>query len=93
MPNSVQAGKSVASLQQRWARYSANDSFSHRSSHHRIDTRSPNHMWAISWAIKPARLARSAWVARPRNSNWSRMVTQPGFSIAPALKSGTNAWW
>ena len=29
----------------------ANDSLSHRSSHHRMVTRSPNHMWAISWRI------------------------------------------
>ncbi len=73
--------------------YSANDSFSQRSSHQRIVTRSPNHMWAISCATTPARVARSAAVARDRKMNWSRRVTQPGFSIAPALKSGTNAWW
>src|SRR2546428_741593 len=29
----------------------ANDSLSHRSSHHFIVTRSPNHWWASSWAI------------------------------------------
>ncbi len=34
---------------------SANDSFSHRSSHHFMVTRSPNHMWAISWRIVFAR--------------------------------------
>ena len=26
-------------------------SFSHRSSHHFMVTRSPNHWWAISWAM------------------------------------------
>ena len=66
MPNSVHSGYCVPSLQQRWAAYSANDSFSQRSSHQRMVTRSPNHMWAISWATVPAREARSARVARPR---------------------------
>ena len=93
-PNSVHSGYWVASLQHRCAMYSANDSFSHRSSHQRMVTRSPNHMCAISWATRPgpARRARRRWPA-PRKMNWSRSVTQPGFSIAPALKSGTKAWW
>ena len=43
----------------RWPRYSANDSLSHRSSHQRIVTRSPNHMCAISCAIVIARSSRS----------------------------------
>ena len=72
---------------------SANDSLSHRSSLLRIVTRSPNHMWAISCAMVEARTQRSPRVAAQRNTNWSRSVTQPGFSMAPALKSGTKAWW
>ena len=93
MPNSVHSGYPVASLQHRWPRYSAKDSFSQRSSHQRMVTRSPNHMWAISCATTPARRARSARVARLRKRKLSRRVTQPGFSIPPALKSGANTWW
>src|SRR5256885_16023449 len=70
----------------------ANDSFSHRSSHQRMVTRSPNHMWAISCAMTIARVVRCASVTADRNTNSSRNVTQPGFSIAPALNSGTNTW-
>ncbi|SHW23211.1 Uncharacterised protein [Mycobacteroides abscessus subsp. abscessus] len=33
----------------------ANDSLSHRSSHQRMVTRSPNHMWAISCSTVSAR--------------------------------------
>ena len=33
----------------------ANDSLSHRSSHQRMVTRSPNHMCAISWSTVSAR--------------------------------------
>ena len=73
--------------------YSANDSLSHRSSHQRMVTRSPNHMCAISWAMVLLRASTwSASVAAPRKRHSSRKVTQPGFSIAPALNSGTNAW-
>ena len=50
-------------------------------------------MCAISCAIVMPRSSRSASVTRERNTYWSRRVTQPGFSIAPALNSGTNAWW
>ena len=32
----------------------AKDSFSQTSSHHSIVTRSPNHWWAISWALYDA---------------------------------------
>ena len=73
--------------------YSANDSLSHRSSHHFIVTRSPNHMCDISWLTVLARLSSSSRVAAPRKRYWSRKVTQPGFSIAPALNSGTKTWW
>ena len=49
MPKSTQASaNSVAPVSTRCARYSANDSLSHRSSHHFMVTKSPNHMWAIS---------------------------------------------
>src|SRR5215475_3772823 len=82
----------VPSALDRAALNSANDSLSHRSSHHRMVTRSPNHMCAISWAITSARNARSESVTAERNTNSSRNVTRPAFSIAPALNSGTNAW-
>ena len=72
--------------------YSAKDSFSQRSSHQRMVTRSPNHMWAISWAMIVARGSRSVSVTAERKTYSSRKVTRPGFSIAPALNSGTNAW-
>jgi hypothetical protein len=71
---------------------SANDSLSHRSSHHRMVTRSPNHMWLISCAITIARCRRLSSVVRDRKTNISANVTAPGFSIAPALNSGTNSW-
>ena len=71
--------------------YSANDSFSHMSFHHFMVTRSPNHMCAISCTMIRARVLRSASVAWLRKTRWSANVTQPGFSIAPRLKSGTNA--
>ena len=73
--------------------YSANDSLSHRSSHHTGVTRSPNHMWAISWINVVARLT---WWVRTTllwNTSGSRKVTQPALSMAPALNSGTKAWW
>ena len=71
------------------SRNSANGSFSHRWSH---SSGSPGRrtMCGISWAIVVARFTRSPAVAAARKTYWSRRVTQPGFSIAPALKSGTN---
>ena len=42
----------------------ANDSFSHRSSHQRIVTRSPNHMCAISCRIVSPRASREKSVTR-----------------------------
>ena len=94
MPNDVQASwNSVACTSVVVAMYSAKDSLSHRSSHHRMVTRSPNHMCASSCSMVRARIRRASSVAVPRNSRSSRIVTQPGFSIAPALNSGTNTWW
>ena len=49
-------------------------------------------MWAISCATTIARVRRSACVARDRKTKSSVKVTIPGFSIAPALKSGTKTW-
>ena len=46
--------------------HSANDSFSHRSSHQRMVTRSPNHMWAISCRIVLARCSYSKSVTWDR---------------------------
>ena len=84
---------SVTSAVTRAPMYSAKDSLSHRSSHHAGVTRSPNHMCAISCTIV---LARTTWWVRTTRL-WkiigSRNVTQPALSIAPALNSGTNAWW
>src|SRR6478736_3467035 len=72
--------------------YSANDSFSHRSSHQRIVTRSPNHMCASSCRIVTARRSTVASGTLDRNTYDSRNVTAPAFSIAPALNSGTKSW-
>ena len=69
---------------------SANDSFSQRSSHQRIVTRSPNHMCAISCATTVARSRRRSSVTFDRNRKSSVNVTMPAFSIAPALKPGTK---
>ncbi len=44
----------------------ANDSFSHRSSHQRIVTRSPNHMCAISCRMVSPRASRAKSVTRDR---------------------------
>src|ERR1700694_1451034 len=65
----------------------ANDSLSHRSSHHRIVTRSPNHMCASSWRMVSARRSYAASVTLERNTLSSLSVTHPAFSIAPALNS------
>ena len=70
----------------------ANDSFSQRSSHQRIVTRSPNHMWDNSCSKVSSRAWYVAGVARLRNTYSSRTVTQPTFSIAPPLYSGTKTW-
>ncbi len=72
--------------------YSANDSFSQRSSHQRIVTRSPNHMWASSCRIVNARRSIVASAGFERHTYCSVIVTAPAFSIAPALNSGTNSW-
>src|ERR1700745_1749546 len=69
----------------------ANDSFSHRSSHQRMVTRSPNHMCAISCKITSARTWYIVSVTLDRNRNCSLSVTQPGFSMPPG-NSGTNTW-
>ncbi len=82
----------VAELVTRYPMYSAKDSFNHRSSHQRMLTRSPNHICAISCAITYARDSRWASVTADRKIISSRKVTQPGFSIAPALNSGTKTW-
>ena len=44
----------------------ANASLSQMPFHHLIVTRSPNHMWASSWATTSATFCSSAWVARRR---------------------------
>ena len=91
--NVVQApDQRVASAWQRVLAYSANDSFSQRSSHQRIVTRSPNHMWPSSCSRVSARRSIAACGTFDLNTYCSVMVTAPAFSIAPALNSGTNSW-
>ena len=57
---------SVASAWQVVEAHSANDSLSHRSFHHFIVTRLPNHMWASSWRIVSARRSMMASVTLAR---------------------------
>ena len=90
-PTQVPANPAASSLT-RNPMYSAKDSLSQMSSHQVWVTRSPNHMCDISCAITIARVRRSTSVTRPRGRNSSRKVTQPGFSIAPQLSSGTRTW-
>lgn len=49
-------------------------------------------MWASSCRIVSARVSYAASVTLERKTYWSRMVTAPAFSIAPALNSGTKSW-
>ncbi len=49
-------------------------------------------MWAISCRIVLARRSYAASVTLDRKRYSSLKVTQPGFSIAPKLISGTNSW-
>src|ERR1700690_1571161 len=69
----------------------AQGTVSHRSSHHFMVTRSPNHMCPISCRITMARFSYEASVTLDRNISDSVIVTQPTFSIAPPL-SGTKTW-
>src|SRR5690606_9014599 len=92
-PNVVHASvHSVASAVASVDAHSANDSLSHRSFHQRIVTRSPNHMCASSWRIVTTRRSLTASVTLERNTYDSVKVTQPAFSIAPMLYSGTKSW-
>ena len=69
----------------------AKASFSQMPFHHFMVTRSPNHMWASSWAMTSVTFCSSGWVAAAGSTSTSasRKVTQPRFSIAPKAKSGT----
>ena len=69
-------------------------SLSHRSSHHCIVTRSPNHMCAISCDTTSATRCRVAagLMAGSTSSAVSRYVMAPQFSMAPAAKSGIAMW-
>ena len=72
---------------------SANDSLSHRSSHHRWVAQSPNHICAISCSTVPVR--DRSWVGEAScdwNSSCSDTTTQPAFSLARQESSGTNTW-
>jgi len=86
------ASHSVASAVASVEAYSANDSLSQRSFHHFMVTRSPNHMCASSCRIVTTRRSRTASVTLERNTYDSVKVTQPAFSMAPMLYSGTNSW-
>ena len=68
----------------------AKASLSQMPFHHFMVTRSPNHMWASSWAITSTTFCSSAWVACSGSTrrSVSRKVTQPRFSMAPNAKSG-----
>ena len=68
----------------------AKASLSQMPFHHLMVTRSPNHMWAISWEMTSATRSsstRAAWVGST-SSTASRKVTHPRFSMAPKAKSG-----
>src|SRR5215469_8358809 len=76
--NDVQAPENlVASAVAMNAASSANDSFSHRSFHHFMVTRSPNHWCAISWSRIIARDSYIMSVTLDRNSACSVIVTSP----------------
>ena len=83
-----QAGRKAST--QRTSMKVAKASFSQIPSHQRMVTRSPNHMWAISWATTSATRSSSvrAALAGSTSSAVSRKVTQPRFSMAPKAKSG-----
>src|SRR5690606_32109834 len=83
---------SVASAVAMVDAHSANDSLSHRSFHHFIVTRSPNHLWASSCRIVTTRRSRMASVTFERKTYVSVKVSAPAFSMAPALNSGTKSW-
>ncbi len=59
---------SVASAVAMVDAHSAKDSLSHRSFHHFMVTRSPNHMWASSCRIVTTRRSRTASVTLERNT-------------------------
>ncbi len=91
-PNATQRSHSglkasVASISMKVAKAS----FSQMPFHHFMVTRSPNHMWASSWAITSVTFCSSGWVtsAGSISTRASRKVTQPRFSMAPKAKSGT----
>ena len=52
----------------------AKASLSQMPFHHFMVTRSPNHMWAISWAITSATRCSSAWVAGRRVDQQQRLA-------------------
>ena len=68
----------------------ANASFSQIPFHQVMVARSPNHMWATSWAMTSATRSSSLWEAPSASTRRavSRNVMAPRFSIAPAAKSG-----
>ena len=68
----------------------AKASLSQMPFHHRMVTRSPNHMWAISCEMTSATRSSSRRDARAgsTSSTASRNVTHPRFSMAPKAKSG-----
>ena len=82
----------VASARARWLMNSAKDSLSHRSFHHFMVTRSPNHMCASSCSRVRSRSSRSKSLTFEENMKRSCTMTRPMFSIAPELYSGANTW-
>ena len=61
-------GPWTTSAAQRVETYSAKDSLSHRSFHHSIVTRSPNHMWASSWRMVTVRRSTRALAVLERKT-------------------------
>ena len=78
---------SVASISMKVAKAS----LSQMPFHHFMVTRSPNHMWASSWAMTSVTRCSSGWVTSSGSTSTSasRKVMQPRFSMAPNAKSGT----
>jgi len=87
-PHRSQSGRSASTAM--FAMNVAKASFSQMPFHHRIVTRSPNHMWASSWATTSATARSSCCVALAGSTSRtaSRYVISPRFSMAPAAKSG-----
>ena len=59
----------------------ANASFSQMPFHHFMVTRSPNHMWASSWAITSATRCSSGWVAASGSTSSSDLAERDAAEV------------